>query len=183
MREIVKPGLVLFLVTLVAAVLLGSVYGLTKDKIQQQRGEIEANSMKNLFPTATSFKNEIEPPKEGIIVSIATGYENDNILGYVIRVAPKGYSGDVETLVGINTEGVIEGIEIINQSETPGLGANCQNPEFMAQYKNKSGKITVIKSGVPSENEIVAITSATITSNAVTAGVNEALEFYDKNIK
>ena len=95
-------------------------------------------------------------------------------MGYVVLAEPKGYGGAISLVVGIDNDLTVTGIDITNQSETPGLGANCQNPEFMGQFKGKTSGIAVVK-GTASGNQIDAITSSTVTSKAVTKGVNDAL--------
>ncbi len=182
MDDIIKPGLVLLLITVVAAVCLGFVYNITKEPIEMQKQTAKAESMKTLLPDASEFKDEIKPEDGSLVQEITTGYANGDINGYVLLVAPKGYAGSIEMLVGIDTEGVLTGISIVNHSETPGLGANCENDSFKNQFVGKSGLINVTK-GEPGADEIQALTSATITSKAVTAGVNEALDYFEYNIK
>ena len=72
----------------------------------------------------------------------------------------------------------------VSNNETPGFGANCTNPEFTSQFKGKSasGKISFNKSGATSDNEIDAISGATITTNAVTEAVNGAIIFSRKTL-
>ena len=95
-------------------------------------------------------------------------------MGYVFTTAAKGYGGDVEIMTGVDAEGKITGISILSIEETPGLGMNAKKDSFKDQYKGKSGELAVNKDG----GEIVAITSATITSRAVTSAVNQALALY-----
>jgi electron transport complex protein RnfG len=66
-----------------------------------------------------------------------------------------------------------------NHQETPGLGANATLSDFYGQYVDKSteSELTVVKAGA-SGNEIQAISGATITSKAVTKGVNIAVAAY-----
>src|SRR3712207_8052036 len=87
-------------------------------------------------------------------------------------------------MVGITTDGKVSGIKILSHSETPGLGANAETPQFSGQYKDKPAKeLEVVKGTASADNQIAAITGATITSKAVTKGVNEAIEFYDSKLK
>ena len=79
---------------------------------------------------------------------------------------PKGYGGEMEVMVGVDMEGKVTRINVGNNNETPGLGQNATKPEFQAQFtsKNWNEGVSVIKSGTPKDNEIVAIAGATITS-------------------
>ncbi len=102
----------------------------------------------------------------------ATDLTSDKyLIGYVAVAASKGYGGDVQVMIGVNLDLTIAGIEILSQSETAGLGANCENPEWLSQFVGKSGTLAVSKDG----GEIDAITASTITSRAVTSAVNKAL--------
>lgn len=93
------------------------------------------------------------------------------IIGYVAVASAKGYGGDVQVMIGVNLDLTVAGIEILSQSETAGLGANCENPEWLSQFVGQSGTLAVDKDG----GEIDSITSSTITSRAVANAVNKAL--------
>ena len=98
----------------------------------------------------------------------------------------KGYGGDVAVTVGIDTDGIITGIvpgDISN--ETPGLGQNAGKASWQAQFVGESGDLTVVKSDKAaqentSDGKINALTSATITSKAVTGSVNVALDMFEE---
>ena len=81
-------------------------------------------------------------------------------------------------MVGIVPDGTVSGIVVVSHSETAGLGAKAQDPAFYQKFTGKAadGGLAVIKSGEPEENEIVALSGATVTSKAVTKGVNAAAE-------
>lgn len=93
------------------------------------------------------------------------------IIGYVAVASSKGYGDNIQIMIGVNLNLEITGIEILSQSETAGLGANCENTSWLAQFVGKSGTLAVSKDG----GDIDAITAATITSRAVTSAVNKAL--------
>ena len=92
--------------------------------------------------------------------------------GYVVQVAPSGFGGNLDIMVGVGTDGTCTGVSIISHSETSGLGANATKPAFRDQFVGKSGTVAVEKDG----GDIVALTGATITSRAVSEGVTAALE-------
>ena len=79
-------------------------------------------------------------------------------------------------------KGAVTGISPLELNETAGLGMKAQNASFLDQFKGKVKDIAVNKNSA-SGNEIQALTGATITSKAVTAAVNEALSYYDSNLK
>lgn len=171
-QEVVKPAVVLLLISAVAAACLGVVSEVTKEPIAIQAEKTLNESMQAVMPEASSFEQlDVEPT--GTITAV---YQADNG-GYVITTEPSGFGGVVATMVGIDAEGVITGLRVTSHSETPGLGAKSTEPSFYEQFVGKSGSVTVTKDG----GEIVPITSSTITSRAVCSGAQEALDWVAEN--
>ena len=182
-NEFVQLGGVLCGITLVVALCLGAVNAITVDPIAKQ------NQLKTENALAQVMDADSEPIEvaEGTTVTTASGTAVEIVsaykmtkdgqdAGYCVEVAPSGFGGGVDTMVGISADGVVTGISVISaSSETPGLGANCMNEEFQSQYKDQpaDGTLAVTKDG----GSIVSITGATITSRAVTEGVNAAVAF------
>lgn len=106
-------------------------------------------------------------------------YKSEELTGYVFTTVSKGYGGDITVMTGVDSDGAVTGIEFLTISETAGLGMNAQKDSFKQQFRGHAGKIGVSKNS-PSENEIQALTGATITSRAVTSAVNEALTLYEE---
>ena len=107
-----------------------------------------------------------------------TTNKNNEVVGYAFTLSSNGYGGAVKSVVGIDKKGKVTAVEIIDVSnETPGLGKNAAKEDFSKQFKNKNAPLEVVKSD-PKENEIQAVTGATITSRAVTNSVNLALELF-----
>jgi len=168
--EIYKVAIILFIITAVAAAILAAVNSVTAPVIADNDRKAQEIAMKQVLPDATGFeKKEYEINENSTVTEI---YSSD--AGYAIKVAPKGYGGEISMIVGIDNDLLVTGVEIISQSETAGLGAKCTNSEFKAQFIGKTENISVTKNGAK-DNEIDAITSATITSKAVTKGVNDAI--------
>ncbi|MEG0377765.1 MAG: RnfABCDGE type electron transport complex subunit G, partial [Eubacterium sp.] len=171
------------IITAVASLLLALTNFVTSDVIAQRNEEANTIARQQVLPDADKFemvenleitaKNTLPTDYEAVKEAYA-GFKGDKVVGYTIKTTPSGYAGEIEVLTGISLEGKITGITILSQSETPGLGAKSTEPAFQEQYKDKDAKkeITVIKGGEPTGNQVAAITGATITSKAVTAGVN-----------
>lgn len=187
-NDILKPGIILFIIAAIAAGLLGVVNSATEKPIEEQ--EIKTmNEAKNVvFPGEDlEFSEETEVPSENLsglsslAYSIGKDKKTGNTVGYAVKSAAKGYGGDISIMVGISQDGTVKGISILSHSETPGLGANADNDSFKNQYKDKKAPFEVVKSGASGSNSdatyIDAITSATITSKAVTTAVNGAVEY------
>lgn len=178
MRDIFKLGGILFSITAIAAVLLGFTNMATADIIAEQAGNANAEALKVVLPTASEFEVVEDLSLDGTIVTdVNAGKENGEITGYAFNVAPVGYGGPINMLVGISAEGTLTGIEIVSHEETPGLGAKATEPEFKDQFKEKKadGPLTV--------GDIEAISGATITSTAVTDGVSAAIDLYNQSLK
>lgn len=186
MRDYIRLAGILFLVCAVAAAALGFTNSATYDKIQEQQVIANNEAKKAVLPDAEEFEKLDDSAlsaikskaKYNFITEIYAAKAGGNIVGYAVQAAPKGYGGNVNVVVGVTVDGVIQGIKVGNNSETPGLGKKSETPKFQDQFSGKTWEnpINVIKNGTPKDNEIAAISGATITSKAVTAGVNQALE-------
>ncbi len=181
MNKVVKPGIILCIICVVAATILGVAYIQTYDIIELRKEETKNASMREVLKDATTFE-DLNLSNEDVS-SVFVGKNGEDIVGYAIFTHPVGYSGEIELLTGVNTNGAVTGISILSMSETPGLGANAEKPAFKEKFVGKTGQVGVVKTEPAGDNEIVAMTSATITSKAVAAGVNTSLEFYQNEIK
>ncbi len=103
----------------------------------------------------------------------------DNFYGYVIGVTTKeGYNGEISLYVGITGEGQLKGVSLLSISETPGLGMNAEKV-LLPQFRDVTAdSFVVVKTGAQMPGEIDAISGATITSQAITGGVNAAYECF-----
>lgn len=193
-----KDALTLFVITLVAGFILGWVYDITKDRIAEQERLTEQASYQSVFPAATSFEeqdaslltsaNEAQAASDAFGSVTLDGYvqaaDDSDVLGYVVKVTShEGYGGDISMSVGIDKDGLITGIEILSISETAGLGMNAQKETFRSQYIGKAvDSFVVTKNGAANDNEIDALSAATITSTAFTNAVNASLDFFHNYI-
>ena len=95
----------------------------------------------------------------------------------------KGFGGDVTMAMGLTADGQITGISFTELNETAGLGMKASEPAFKDQFAGKSGKLTLVKGTASGEQEISAITGASVTSNAVINAVNAGLDLYETVLK
>ncbi len=172
-KEIIKIGGILFAITAIAALVLALMNGVTAPVIAQNQAKKQAEAMQAVLPEASGFSEE-NLKTDDMDDTVTAVYESTNNAGFAVMVSPSGYGGAISMAVGVTPEGEVAGVDIISQTETAGLGSNCTKPEFKEQFVGKTAGITVTKSGAQG-NEIDAISSATITSKAVTAGVNSAI--------
>ena len=197
MAKIVKEALILFAITLVAGILLGAVYEVTKAPIAKQNEIAKQNAYKAVMAEAEKFE-EIEGADKytavdssvlsdefsaDAVTEVVAGMKNNKIIGFVITVvASDGYGGDIKFSVGVSTEGEYLGTSILSISETAGLGMRAKtDPSFLEQFNNKKvEKFNLVKDGTGSsaDDKIDAIGGSTVTSKAITNGINAALAVY-----
>lgn len=173
-KFIVKLGLTLFLICAVCVCVLSLCNSLTIEKIEQLNIEKAENAKINVLSDAESFEDGDKNDEYEIYI----GKKGDEKVGYAVKVSPSGYGGKIEMMVGVDSSFNITGVTIVNMSETPGLGAKASDDKFIGQFKGLKAlesSISVIKSGTPNGNEVVAISGATVTSKAVASGVNTAI--------
>ena len=192
--KIIKDALILFLITVIAGLGLGAVYGVTKAPIEKANYNIQQNAYRTVFPDADSFEDmDGFDSAKATEAAAAAGYTEDTIencviavdasgtaLGYVISATdPNSYGGDVTLSIGVTNDGVLNGYSITTINDTAGLGMKAKEDSFSSQFAGKQVEsFEVTKTGATSDNQIDAISGATITSNAVTNAVNAGLAYY-----
>lgn len=181
--NIIKDALILFAITVCSGLLLGFTHTVTEKPIQEQQIKIRKEALNSVLSDSTFEQVEAELTEESVIKEIYLAKRNDEIIGYAFKLITKeGYGGEIELIVGINSNATISGIDIIKHSETPGLGANADGDKFKDQYKGKpTNQLSVVKDGADSDTEIDAISGATISSRAVTNAVNVASKYFNDN--
>ena len=195
--SLVKDALILTVITLVAGVLLGLVYEITKAPIAAANEAATQAAYREVFAEADSFIQmdiDVAAASEEIH---AAGYEDvdiDNVLmavdsskvtlGYVLTMTSHaGYGGDITFSMGITNEGVMNGYSITDISETAGLGMKAKEEKFMSEFKGiPVGTYEVTKTTPAGEFEIEAISGATITSRAVTGAVDAGMAYFSDNM-
>ena len=191
MREMIKNTAILLVITIVAGLVLGLVYQITKDPIAEQEAKKKQEACQEVFQDAASFETmEVKSvnanewaqagfAQESVEEVMGAVDTSGNLLGYVVTVTTReGYGGDIQFSIGIRMDGTINGISILSISETAGLGMRAEEvlkPQFAGKQVEQ---FEYTKSGAVSETQIDAISGATITTNAVTNGVNAGLYYF-----
>ncbi|MCM1386441.1 MAG: RnfABCDGE type electron transport complex subunit G [Bacillus sp. (in: Bacteria)] len=195
MSKMLKDTAVLLVITLISGLLLGLVYQITKEPIAQQKEKAKQEAYREVFAAADSFEeteiaaiDEQEWAAAGFaqetVDEVMTAKDaSGNVIGYVITVTTKeGYGGDIRFTIGITNDGTVNGISLLEIAETAGLGMRA-GEVLVPQFANKSvDKFEYVKSGASADNQIDAISGATITTNAVTNGVNAGLYYFQAEI-
>ncbi len=198
MNNIIKNTLILTAITVVSGLLLGIVYDITKEPIAQAQENTRQEAYRAVLPDAASFEESTDFDAESAqdllsengytadeIETVVTGKDDSGeTVGYVINVmSHEAYDGDLELSVGIASDGTVKGVEMLDISETAGLGMKADEAEFKDQFKDKNvDKFTYTKNGEDGDDMIDAISGATITTNAVTNAVDSALVYYQNEL-
>lgn len=171
MKYYFRLGFVLLVITAVASGILAYINSFTEPIIKKNQREAKEEARMQVLPEAVSF-DSISFLNEEVIYA---GKNNEGQLaGYTFVASLYGYSSDVKTMVGVTPDFNVNKIKIIEQTETPGLGANCTKPEFQFQFENKNETVMLVdKDG----GEIVSITGATITTRTITNSIRTGLKF------
>lgn len=179
-KEILIPTVSLFLICTIVTLLLAVTNTVTVPEIERLRIETENKMKAAVLPITSDFSEAKTVTLDEVEYTYYEGYdENKEIVGYVFTTSSKGYGGELEIMVGVNADGTVSGMDFLSISETPGLGMNADKDSFKSQFVGKSGEIGVNKTN-PGDNEIQALTGATITSKAVTNAVNIALKLFEE---
>lgn len=185
-NEMLRLGGILCAITLCVALVLSIANLATADRIEQLKIQAQNEARKSVLRDASDFEQiKLDLSEYNIVSNVYKGLNNGSTVGYCVGVEPTGFGGTIEMIVGIDSNGNITGINLVSDQETPGLGSKAKEPEFKGQFEGKSSSkdIEVIKNGSPAENEVIAISGATITSKAVTKGVNAAVKIYNEQLK
>lgn len=183
MKENFKLGAILLIITSIAGLLLGFANDLTKEAILEN-SKLNKEDLKVIMPQAESIEDSGIAGTE-TVTEIFKAKNGSEEVGYVFKVTTKGFHGPVDLVVAISNEDVITGMKVMAHSETPGLGARIVEEEFRTRFNNLPTveDIAMVKTAPAKDNEVSAITGATVSSNAIGSAVTDALRFYKENIK
>lgn len=190
-KVMLKEAGILFAITLIAGLVLGFVYELTKEPIRLQQEKAIQEACAKVFVDAAGFAEtdfvadeDVQAKLSDMGVKIGTVYEaksaSDEILGYVVEsTTTEGYGGNIVLYVGVTLGGTLNDVSVLEIAETPGLGMKAEEVLVPQFHQKPAGTFSVTKSGSTTEMEIDAISGATVTSNAFTNAVNGAMLVYE----
>lgn len=174
--DIIKPVGVLLAICIIIPLALSVTNKVTAKKIAELENE---NSKKNMQSLVSA--DDFEKCSDGGI-EYYTAIKGGDTAAYIFTESAKGYGGDVSVMTAVKPDGTVAGVAILDVSgETPGLGQNAAKESFYSQYAGLKKGVSLLKNGAKAENnEVDAVTGATITSTAVTRAVNAALDDFEK---
>lgn len=190
-NRIIKDTIAITVITLVSGLLLGVVNDITAGPIAKQQAAAKEAAYKEVFADADTFETVSSGEDADLEAYLdENGFKGQDInevmlakdssgaeIGYAFTVTTKeGYGGDIQFAMGIQDDGTLNGISILSIGETAGLGMRATTDEFKNQFKDRNvEKFTYTKTGATQDDEIDALSGATITTNAMTNGVNAGL--------
>ena len=181
------------LITVIMGAILGTVYSVTKEPIEKAEEKAKQEAYKEVFPDAdniVTIDEETLDYKQVNDLIQSFGFTHDtideisyavdadkNLIGFIVVVTnDNGYGGDIQMVVGMRTDTTITGLAFLALDESPGLGMEADKDKFKSQFIGKhETRYEYSKTGAVVENQIDAISGATITTSAVTDGINAAV--------
>lgn len=176
-----KPTIVLTCVTTIVAVLLVFTHeftyvdtsGVITDKLMSACTETMGEGDYSIVSDWKQAGYEIDKP-DNVEKMIK---KSDGSIAF--EVITDGYAkGGIDLLIAMNADGSVKAVSVVSLGETPGLGTKVNSPDFLSQFRGKTGEINAVKNSPSSGNEIQAVTGATYSSKGVTKAVNIALSTY-----
>ena len=159
-------------ITIVAAALLAGVYSVTKEPIEEANRQKTTEAIAAVLPEGVEIAEgmQVAIPNEERTVTVYTASKDGQPAGAAVEsYSLDGFSGEINIIYGFDAEGTVTGFEVIQQAETPGLGAKMNDWFRMTEGRRSiiglnsaSNNLTVSKDG----GDVDAITAATITSRA-----------------
>lgn len=185
-KYLLKLAGILMVICAVVAALLGVVNGVTVDRIKAIQEQKLQNSLQVVFPGAEF--TSVETTDELVALAASPNAESSLVAvyaastgGYAIEVKPTGFGGAIDMIVGVDGEGAVVGVSVISHAETAGIGTkivadkpNSKGVGVLSQFYGRTageGNLFTVNSG---SNQVDAISGATVTTKAVTRGINAA---------
>ncbi|MEG1448854.1 MAG: FMN-binding protein [Oscillospiraceae bacterium] len=160
-KDFLKPVLVLMTICLVVTGILAFAYNKTQPIIEQNAKKEADLARTEILPQGDTFSEVKLSETIGAIVDV---YGADNGAGFVITAANKGYGGEVKAMIAINSDGKIEGIKVMENSETPGIGSRVIDDENIVNFLGKDENLEGVED----------IKGVTYTSKAMRQNVVDA---------
>ncbi len=174
-KDMLKLSLPLVVICAVAAIALSKINELTAEPIARAQMRAERDAVEAVLPAFVELRSDTLAV-DGARRVYYRGVDGGEVTGSAFRsLSGIGYSGEIEIMVGVGSDGAISGVRILQHAETPGLGANYAAPEVLdAFYKGRPVEGVdwrVKKDG----GEIDAVTGATVTGRALVDAIGKGL--------
>ena len=177
MKQTMKQTILLVSFLVVSVLLIGVTHAVTAGPLEEQRAQLGADAVRELLPAAHRMTEVELNEGESTLIHMVRCYDvTGAFIGYVFTAISEGFVGDIEMMVALSPEGVIEGLQVIEHSETRGLGADIGEEWFAQGFIGRSGML-VGSHNAQAPQEIDILASATISTEAILRGVNDATAY------
>ena len=173
MNRLVHYGAVLLIIASISAGVLAKVNDMTAPVIRENALKAVNEARKEVLTTATTFEGKALV--SGDLEFVPGANESGEVTGYVVTVEQDGYAGPINFVLGFDIDGTITGLNIISNTETPGLGSKITEPDWLKIWKGRDSTHEFNKG-------IDGFAGATISPEAVYDGMMRALKAY-KEVK
>ncbi len=193
-RAIRENSLILTIFALITAGLLAGTYLGTRDKIAAAEREVAQRALREVVPDElhdNDMLNDVLPIPGNFLETLGLNQptelnvarRNGRPIAFIIpATAPDGYSGDIQMIIGINTDETIAGVRIVAHSETPGLGdkVDTNKSDWVFGFNGKSLNNPNVDNWKVKKDQgtFDQFTGATITPRAVVNQVKKVLLYY-----
>lgn len=193
MRSTARLIFALTITCLVSALALAAIHGLTEEPIQEQKRLATMRAVQEALPpfdndpVADTCQIILDEDEVGAqkALTVYLGRKGNEITGVAFPVFGEGYGGLIHIMVGINLQGEISGVKVLEHLETPGLGAKIEESSFTDQFKGRSlensalvnGNLAVKKDG----GDLDALTGATISPRGVAIAASSGLKIFQRH--
>ena len=201
-----KDALILCAITLILGAILAGVYTVTKKPIEDAQAKTNNEACQKVVETGATVGDDDaalvkevnayfaehdlsnQKTSEGDLLSVyvevtqvykVTDKDKKENGRVYLANAKKGYGGNISFALGVNGEGKVTGISITSESETAGLGANCENADWQKSF---AGKVlpsdpaqNMYNKNEETDSQVQALSGATVTSRAITTAVKGIL--------
>lgn len=188
MKETIKLGLVLLLITAISGGVLAVSNNITAPIIAEIEKAGSFGAFGEIFPEADDFVAIDEGKLAEImaenrfVLEVYEAKSGDEIIGYAFKTKSGGFGGDIFMISGISMDSTLTGIRVVEMGETPGLGARIvDEPSFQESFVGKSIENELVATEAHSgDNEVMLLSGATVSTEGVLFGVNGAREAFLK---
>ncbi|MGB2375043.1 MAG: electron transport complex subunit RsxG [Porticoccaceae bacterium] len=192
-----KNSLLLAVFALITAVILASTDRLTEDRIAESERLAAQKALFEIIPVERHNNDllmDIQPIPEkywstlglesGGDIHIAR-LDGEPVAAIIPSITPEGYSGDIAMIVGVNFDGSIAGVRVVEHRETPGLGdkVDLRKSDWILSFNGKS-----LSNPKPDawnvkkeKGDFDQFTGATITPRAVIHQIAKTLEYFSQD--
>lgn len=193
--QIIASSLILGVFAIIGTALVGITQQTTAEKISENERQALLSKLNQILPH-DRYDNDLLQSTLTVAADDRLGQHQPSTI-YVARqqqqisamifpvIAPKGYSGEIKMLVGINIDGTLAGVRVVSHKETPGLGdaIEIERNNWILGFNNKSLENPKQKNWKVKRDggEFDQFSGATITPRAVVQAVHLCLLYFNRH--